>query len=177
MLKRCLMVCVVGLLLVGCRTRVRDGWVSAPPPLQPVIHSPVIPSEDRSEPRQDLNAKAPVISDAPTVQVAAKERKTVAELLEGDVKDAFFSYNRHDLLPEARRALDQDVSALKSIFEDFPGIVLEVEGHCDERGSAEYNLALGDLRARTARDFLVGLGVTESGLAVISYGKERPQCT
>jgi hypothetical protein len=67
-------------------------------------------------------------------------------------------------------------TALKSILQDFPGLVLTVEGHCDERGSAEYNLALGDLRARTARDFLAELGVAERQLEVISYGKERPQC-
>ena len=123
--------------------------------------------------------KAPVIRDPPPKEPIAKEKKenrTPEERLESEVKDAFFDYNRSDLRPDARAALDQDATALKSILQDFPGVVLSVEGHCDERGSAEYNLALGDLRARTARDFLVELGVAERQLEVISYGKERPQC-
>lgn len=175
MVKQCLVICIASVSLIGCwphdRTRRNH-----PIPLQPVVHLPVIPDEDRAEPRQDLIAKAPVIADAVGIPAKVKEKKPVAKILESEVMDAFFAYNRHDLLPEARAALDQDVAALKSIFEDFPGTVLSVEGHCDERGSAEYNLALGDLRARKARDYLVGLGVAESGLAVISYGKERPQC-
>jgi peptidoglycan-associated lipoprotein len=169
--------CVTGLLFVGCRTPVRHGILDRTP-VEPVIHLPVVPNEDRSEPGRDLIAKSPVIVERhPEIPPAPKEKKTVAEILEGGVQDAFFAYNRHDLLPEARSALDQDVAALKSMFEDFPDLLLAVEGHCDERGSAEYNLALGYLRARTARDFLVGLGLAESRLAVISYGKERPQCT
>ena len=174
MLKRYLVCCVASVLLVGCHPPVRHGILD-PTSLLPVIHSPVIPNEDHSEPRPDLIAKAPAIADPPPIPPAPKEKKPVAEILEG-VQDAFFAYNGHDLLPEARTALDHDVEALQSIFEDFPSMVLTVEGHCDERGSAEYNLALGDLRARTARDFLAALGVAESRLAVISYGKERPQC-
>ena len=92
------------------------------------------------------------------------------------MKDAFFAYDRHELLPEARAILTQDAGVLKSVLQESPGMVLAVEGHCDERGSAEYNLALGDLRARAARDFLSELGVAASQLEVISYGKERPQC-
>ena len=60
---------------------------------------------------------------------------------------------------------------------DFPAATIMVEGHCDERGSAEYNLGLGDRRAAAAKEFLVQLGVPEGRLRTISYGKERPQCT
>ena len=73
--------------------------------------------------------------------------------------------------------LDADADALKAIFRDFPDAVVQVEGHCDERGSAEYNLGLGDRRATAAKDFLVQLGVGADKLKTISYGKERPQCT
>ncbi len=62
-------------------------------------------------------------------------------------------------------------------FNDFPSAVINVEGHCDERGSAEYNLGLGDRRSTSAKDFLVQLGVPAAKLRDISYGKERPQCT
>jgi len=66
---------------------------------------------------------------------------------------------------------------LKAILSDFPGATIMVEGHCDERGSAEYNLGLGDRRASSAKEFLVSLGLPGDRLKTISYGKERPQCT
>ncbi len=67
--------------------------------------------------------------------------------------------------------------ALKKIFNDFPNTSVIVEGHCDERGSAEYNLGLGDQRASSAKQFLVDLGVPADRLKTVSYGKERPQCS
>jgi peptidoglycan-associated lipoprotein len=94
-----------------------------------------------------------------------------------DVHDALFDYDKSDLRSDARDSLTQDANALKSILADFPNAVINVEGHCDERGSAEYNLGLGDRRSSSAKDFLVQLGVSADKLKGISYGKERPQCT
>ena len=65
----------------------------------------------------------------------------------------------------------------KAILQNFPMASIVVEGHCDERGSAEYNLGLVDRRAQAARDYLIQLGVPANGMSVISYGKERPRCT
>ena len=95
----------------------------------------------------------------------------------GEVKDAYFDYDKSDIRNDARAALTGDADALKRIFADFPNAVITVEGHCDERGSAEYNLGLGDRRATAAKDFLVQLGVPADKLKTISYGKERPVCT
>jgi peptidoglycan-associated lipoprotein len=94
-----------------------------------------------------------------------------------EVKDAYFDYDKSDIREDARAALTQDADALKRIFADFPSAVITVEGHCDERGSAEYNLGLGDRRATAAKDFLAQLGVPADKLKTISYGKERPVCT
>ena len=75
-------------------------------------------------------------------------------------------------------ALTQDATAVKAILADFPNASIVIEGHCDERGSAEYNLGLGDRRASSAKEFLlVQLGVPADRLKTISYGKERPLCT
>jgi peptidoglycan-associated lipoprotein len=93
------------------------------------------------------------------------------------LKDALFDYDKSDIRSDARDALTQDASALKSILADFPSNTIIVEGHCDERGSAEYNIGLGDRRATAAKDFLVQLGVPAGRLMTRSYGKERPQCT
>jgi peptidoglycan-associated lipoprotein len=94
-----------------------------------------------------------------------------------ETKDAYFDYDKSNLRPDARSALSQDATALKSIFQAFPGAKIRVEGDSDERGSAEYNLALGDRRAKEAKDYLVEFGVPQSQLTTISYGKERPVCT
>jgi peptidoglycan-associated lipoprotein len=93
------------------------------------------------------------------------------------VTDAYFDYDSSDIREDARNALTQDSDALKKIIQSFPGASLVVEGHCDERGSAEYNLGLGDRRAEAAKEFLSQLGVPADRLKTISYGKERPQCT
>lgn len=102
---------------------------------------------------------------------------TVEQRLNSDVQDAYFDYDKSDVNGEARDVLTKDATAIKSILSDFPNASIVVEGHCDERGSAEYNLGLGDRRANAAKDFLVQLGVPADRLKTISYGKERPQCT
>lgn len=94
-----------------------------------------------------------------------------------DVQDVYFDYDKSDIRGEAQSVLNQDAAAIKKILIDFPNASIVVEGHCDERGSAEYNLGLGDRRASSAKDFLVQLGVPGDRLKTISYGKERPQCT
>ncbi len=94
-----------------------------------------------------------------------------------EVQDAYFDYDKSDVRGDARDVLTKDADAMKSILKDFPNAMIVVEGHCDERGSAEYNLGLGDRRATSAKDFLVQLGVPADKLRTISYGKERPQCT
>jgi peptidoglycan-associated lipoprotein len=103
-------------------------------------------------------------------------RRTVEQAITSDVQDAFYDYDKSDIREDARDALTRDAAALKSILSEFPSITIMVEGHCDDRGSAEYNMGLGDLRASSAKDFLVQLGVPADRLKTISYGKSRPQC-
>lgn len=102
---------------------------------------------------------------------------TLESRVQSDLRDAFFDYDAVSIREDARAALLADADALKRIFNDFPNATINVEGHCDERGSAEYNLGLGDRRASSAKDLLVQLGVPAARLRTISYGKERPQCT
>ena len=100
-----------------------------------------------------------------------------ADLLAQQAQDAYFDYNSNDLRPDAHEALTRDAELLRKIFAQDPNFVVIIEGHCDERGSGEYNLALGDRRSNSAHDFLVQLGVPAARIKTISYGKERPQCT
>jgi peptidoglycan-associated lipoprotein len=102
---------------------------------------------------------------------------TIEGRVQSDLRDALFDYDSNNIRDDARAALTSDADALKRILADFPNASINVEGHCDERGSAEYNLGLGDRRATSARDFLSQLGVPVDRLKTISYGKERPVCT
>lgn len=90
-----------------------------------------------------------------------------------NVKDAYFDYDKYDIRPDAQAMLEADARALAQ----RPNIRFTIEGHCDERGSEKYNLALGDRRANAAKEFLVKLGVSPDRVDTISYGKERPICT
>lgn len=92
---------------------------------------------------------------------------------EGLVDDVYFAFDKADLKDEARQQLQQNASWLKA----NPSYELTVEGHCDERGTNEYNLALGERRANAAKEYLVSLGVAADRINTISYGEERPTCT
>jgi peptidoglycan-associated lipoprotein len=87
--------------------------------------------------------------------------------------DAFFDYNQTDLRDDARRALQQDAAWLAK----WPTTKILVEGHCDERGTAEYNLALGDRRAKEVTQYLERLGISPSRITSDSLGKEKPFCS
>ena len=113
----------------------------------------------------------------PAPTAAAAPGKSLGTLLSEQTQDAFFDYDKSNLRPDARTALQHDATALKDILKSFQTSKVTVEGHCDERGSAEYNLALGDRRATEAKNYLVEFGVPATQLTTISYGKEHPQCT
>lgn len=83
-----------------------------------------------------------------------------------------FELDRYDLTPEAQATLRQQAAVLQN----YPQFIVTIEGHADERGTREYNLALGERRADTVRNYLSTLGVDASRITVLSYGKERPEC-
>ncbi len=114
--------------------------------------------------------------DPPSVESIGTLHPPIGELLLSLV-DAYFDLDRADLRADARRVLESDAAVLKEILAQNPALTMLIEGHCDERGSAEYNLALGAKRAETAQRLLESLGIPSATLRAISYGKERPQCT
>ncbi len=124
--------------------------VEAPPPAPTPAPPPPMPSgEDvMSQDLQTLNSK-------------------------GYLKDAFFDFDKADLRDDARSALASDAQWLKQ----YGAIKVLVEGHCDERGTEEYNLSLGQKRASAVKEYLVSLGVEGSRVNTVSYGKARPFCT
>ena len=106
----------------------------------------------------------------------AATRARIQDLL-NRIQDAYFDYDKHILRPDAETALKTDAQTLAVIIKQYPEYKLTVEGHCDERGSEEYNLALGDARAKQAQQYLAGLGLPGEQLRIVSYGKDRPICS
>ncbi|HEV3062199.1 MAG TPA: OmpA family protein [Vicinamibacterales bacterium] len=110
---------------------------------------------------------------APLSDAEIFRRKSVDELnAEHPLTDAFFDYNQSVLRDDARHALQQDAQWLAK----WPQTVIRVDGHCDERGTAEYNLALGDRRAQIVKEYLTNLGVGSDRILTRSLGKEAPFC-
>jgi peptidoglycan-associated lipoprotein len=119
---------------------------------------------------QEATARVTVAQPAPPPAAA---NLTDEQMFDQNVKDAFFDYDKSDIRPDAQQALMGDAAFLQQ----HPNIRFTVEGHCDERGSTEYNLGLGDRRATAVKSFLVQQGVSADRIRTISYGKEKPFCT
>jgi peptidoglycan-associated lipoprotein len=110
------------------------------------------------------------VTEEPRVTPSPGPALADSEFFRTRVNDIFFEYDRYDLRDDARATLNQDARALA----ERAGIRLTIEGHCDERGSEKYNLALGDRRANTAKEYLVTQGIGADRMDTISYGEERP---
>jgi peptidoglycan-associated lipoprotein len=92
------------------------------------------------------------------------------KLQDSQFKTVYFDFDKFNLRPDAREALDYDANLLK----EYPDAMVRLEGNADERGTVEYNLSLGEKRANSVRDYLIGLGISPNRLTTISYGEERP---
>lgn len=157
-----LLLLLLFLPLAGCAKKVTN-------PAQTQVQTPVV--------------APPVASDSPTTtteqdvgttQEADLSPQRVPRGTEFDttevLKDVFFDYDQFDLKPEARRALEENAAWLKN----NPQVRVLIEGHCDERGSIEYNEALGEKRAMSTKSYLVSLGVEAGRIFTISYGELKP---
>ena len=163
----------VAMISAGCAKKKVAAATPAPPqatapaPEQRAASTP--PARQTPAPvQQAASTPAPRYPNAAT-------RARIDELL-AKIEDAYFDYNQHTLRPDAVKALQADSSELRDIISQYPSYKLTIEGHADERGSEEYNRALGDARAKAAKEYLVGVGISETQLSVISYGKDKPVC-
>jgi len=163
------LVVVVMVLVPACKTRktpapmpvVENTAPEIPPPPPPPVTTTVEEPKDfvAPEPTEEI-----VPSDIDELNKWAQSK--------GYVRDAFFTYDEATLDDAAQTALTASATWLKG--KDGAGYNLLIEGHCDERGTEQYNLALGDRRANTAKDYLVTLGVDAGRIRTVSYGEERP---
>jgi peptidoglycan-associated lipoprotein len=121
----------------------------------------------------NADASVQISVNQPPPPVVETPKPGFNELFLKEVRDAFFDYDSAAIRPDARTALQRDADFLKG----YPNARFTVEGHCDERGSTEYNLALGQRRANAVRDYLVSLGIPGDHISTTSWGKEKPFCT
>lgn len=167
--------------------RARVVWIALPvlslvflgcPKKAPTTPAEEIEIETKDVPKVEevREAPAPPVEDKPVDPFLSEDLQLVNEeavrrgLFHPNV---YFDFDKFDLKPEAREKLAQNADFLKRHSE----FIVTIEGHCDERGTHEYNLALGERRASAAKGYLVSLGISGDRLRTISYGKERPVCT
>jgi len=163
------------LLSAGCHKAVPVAAKPAAPAPVPVQANPA------PAPAQAANRPAPAVTQPPapaprSAQMTPAERATLNDRL-ARLEDALFDYDRSTIRGDATVALRDDVNVIRDILANYPNQKLVIEGHADERGSEEYNMALGDRRAQAAEGFLSTMGVPQNQLTVISFGKDKPSCT
>ena len=168
-------VLIAMLLTAACAKRPAMTQAAAPAPTGAAVTAPApAPATPPVAPAPlapPAPAPPPVVAappaPAPPPRPAPAEFKSIPEL-----RDVFFDFDRATIRPEAARTLDTNIGWLKS----NPTALILIEGHCDERGTNAYNLALGERRARAAQEYLVEHGVAAARITIISYGEERPAC-
>jgi peptidoglycan-associated lipoprotein len=158
---------ILALVVAGCHKKVPAPAPAAPPPPPPT--APATPPPPPPPP-----PPAPTPAPRPLTEEEIFARKSVAELnAERPLDDVYFDLDKSEIREDAKGRLQKDADWLKK----WTSTQISVEGHCDSRGSAEYNLALGSRRANAVKEYLANLGVPASRLTVVSKGKEQPVCS
>ncbi len=159
------LVVALGLLLAGCPKHPEVGETKPAGPAAASTPPRPAPGTGATDTRVTPPPAPRESTVTPTAAPAASGRASASP-----VKDVFFDYDKALLTDDTKRILNENLAWLKA----NPRGQITVEGHCDERGTAEYNLALGDRRAKAVRDYLVAAGLAGDRIRTISYGKERP---
>ena len=163
---------LVSVLAVGCAISIAAAGCHHKVPVAPAAPAPPPPTAPAPPPPPPPPPPAP--TPAPPRALSDEEifaRKSLDELTR-ELSDVYFDLDKSDIRDDARALLSKDADWLKK----WTSTQITVEGHCDARGSAEYNLALGSRRASAVKDYLVNLGVGAARVTVVSKGKEQPFC-
>ena len=169
------LILALAVIFVACARRPQLMQAAAPAPTGAAVTQPSKPDapapvEPPSTPRPAAVAPPPSVTappPPPALPAPAQFREVPA------LEAIYFDFDKSVIRPDAARVLDANIDWMKS----NPDALILIEGHCDERGTNEYNLALGDRRAKATMDYLTARGVAAARLTTISYGEERPVCT
>jgi peptidoglycan-associated lipoprotein len=158
-------VLLISLLLVGCESQVQG-------PPKWTVENPNASAGLSKGVRQPTEPKREVAASTSSSLDALRMGESTATPASSPIKDVYFDFDRHELTAEAREILKNNTQWLKA----HPTVHVQIEGHCDERGTVEYNLALGARRAQSVKEYLTSLGIAVERLSDISYGEEIPVC-
>jgi peptidoglycan-associated lipoprotein len=165
---------VIALSMVGlaCHKKTTPVVVPSTQATETVPQVPTVVPTDTAPKTTTVATQTDFVTDTVKEETLPKDLEQLNQLAQqkGYIQDAFYNYDESTLSPEAQAALTASANWLKG-HNDYN---LLIEGHCDERGTEQYNLALGDRRANSARDFLATLGVENNRMRTVSYGEERP---
>lgn len=166
-------VAALGLMVSGCNKKSRV--VAAAPP-RPAVTEPTRTEPVRPQTATNDSAASRTITPAlSNGRITDAERNSLNKSLT-KLEDVLFDYDKASIRPDATKTLEGDVSVIRDIMQRYPSQKVKIEGHADERGSDEYNIALGDKRAVAAKEFLSNMGVSINQLEIVSFGKQRPVC-
>jgi len=154
------------MVLIGCAPEITTPKYTTEPNW--TVENPLA-SRGASEGSTRIVSRAPASSSLDALQ----KGESTATPVSSPLKDIHFEFDRYELRADAREALDANAKWLR----EHPLVRVEIEGHCDERGTNEYNMGLGAKRAQAARDYLVSLEISAQRLSTVSYGEEIPVCT
>lgn len=123
-----------------------------------------VKTETPPPPAEEVQPDIPPVQEEPVTEPVVKQEPMPV------LEDVFFAFDKYNLTDESKRTLERDADELKA----SPSTTITIEGHCDERGTVEYNMALGEKRAKAAMNYLTTLGIDKNRIEIISYGKSRP---
>lgn len=174
MLKYLLPLLTVFVMLQGCAKKVA-AVKPEPAKQQQVAQAAPAPARAQAQPERRPAAPTQTAANRTATGPDQATKDRIQDLL-NRIQDAYFDYNTSNIRADAEAALHSDAQALSLILKQFPDYKLTIEGYCDERGSEEFNVALGEARAQRAKQFLADAGIPASQLKTVSYGKSRPVC-
>ena len=168
------LVAALGMMVSGCNKHPK---VQASVPPRPAVTQPSVASDTaRSTPPATDASKGMATTPAPSRAGMTDDERNKLNKSLSKLDDVLFDYDKATIRSDAAKTLESDLAVIRGILERYPNQKVKIEGHADERGSDEYNIALGDKRAVAAKEFLAGMGVNSNQLDIVSFGKQRPVC-
>ncbi len=167
----------LGLIAAGVACKKPEPYKAPEPPqaATPPVDTDKARREAEAEARRraDAERQKAEAAKAEAARLAQADREALTRAAEKALQDVHFAFDASDLSSEAKDRLQ----AIADFLKQFPKVRIQIEGNCDERGTVEYNLALGERRTSAAFDYLKSLGVDPQRMTTLSYGKEKPVCT
>ncbi|WP_224983518.1 peptidoglycan-associated lipoprotein Pal [Geomonas agri] len=167
----CLVVLCMGALVAGgCAKKDMVKPEEAAPSVTAPAPEAAKPSKETTTPKAPVTEQTPVREPVVAQEPVRETPKATTGDLQGQLQKIYFNFDSSDLSEDSRNILTRNAEYLSK----QPSIKIRIEGNCDERGSDDYNMALGERRAKAAKDYLVNLGISSERISIISYGEEKP---